>query len=234
MKKLLITFATALLVSISAFAQNEDNDSWFEKDEYIYSSDAVTISSFDQLGFGFSQIKTDENYLDLEMGKSFSFYMDMVAMNVNLTQSGHLKLHSGIRLSVENYTDKKDLIFDSKTIPGTLAAYPSVQDIQKSKMKTVYFGVPVGLKYSIDGFKLYGNFIGELRAKSSAKVKYEDNTKDKNKLSGLEDLRASVECGVGYKDIALFYRYSLTPTFKKTAFGATNDHVMTVGVVIGI
>jgi len=233
MKKLFTTLAAALLVGISAFAQS--NDSWFDdSDSDIYSSDVVKIGS-GGIGLGFSQIISDDKYLDLEMGKSPSLFLDIIELDANLASEGHLKFHTALRWTIDTYSDKNKYLFKSSEVTaGTMAILPTVSNVKKSFMRIDYLGIPVGFKYSNNGVKLFANVLGEVRLSSISKVKYTDNTKNKESINGLEDLRASVECGIGYKDLAVFYRCSLTPTFKKTIPSIENDHIMTIGLILGI
>jgi len=164
----------------------------------------------------------------------------MASIDLNLTRNGHLQLHSALRWTFDNIVPEENVIFGSESGVVTAVPVTSIITVDKSKMRIDYLGIPVGFAYKNSGFKVYANAIGELRTKSISKVKTDKGDDEsvnyggnqKNNLGGFENLRASVECGVGYKNIGVFFKHTLTPTFKSATFSQSDVNFMTIGLTL--
>lgn len=226
------TLIAAALVSISAFAQSDFADR-MKDGEPLYSNDVFSFDVIGQLGFGNNHIISDNLAIDMNPAKSVEFYMNLLTLDINLVNSGNVQLHTALRWSFDNYVSKDNHIFKSSLIPGTITAIPSTDGVKKSKMRADYIGVPVGIKFGAGKFKIFANAIGEYNTKAITKVKYkgEDNTKEN--LEGFETFRGSVEAGAAWGKTAIFAKYTLTPTFVKTAFVDSDAHIFTTGIILG-
>lgn len=228
MKKTMIT-AALLLLGTLGFAQNGIED--LEIDNSIYKNDIVQVDGFSNFQFGFSKFVPGEDDLEMRLGKSFAFSMDMVSLKVKLDKNDRFSLLSGLRWTFENYRPKEAIYYAD--VDSDIFPFPTA-NADKTKMRADYLGIPVGFAFETGEFRIYADVIGEVLTNSISKVKYEDKTKDKEKLSGFEDLRAGVEGGVSYGPIGAFVRYTLTPSFKHYKAIKTDDNVITVGLTLSL
>lgn len=231
MKKV-FAFAAAALLSICAFAQNSIKDRIIE-DEPLYSNRLIDFDLISQIGMGFNYVLSDDAALKMNLLKSFSFSIDLAYLDFNLTSNGAIQLHSALRWTFDNYSSKEGYIYQSKLIPGTISAIPGGSDVKKSKMRTDYLGIPVGIKVKAGDVCIFANALGEYNTKAISKVKYKGSDKEKDVLGGCSEIRHAVEAGIAFDDVAIFCKYTLSPTFEKTTLANPENGIITAGIILG-
>lgn len=218
--------AALLLAGIAASAQSFSKryDNFNEKySNEVVRGSKIDLSIFEHLGFGWSMFNPGENVLDLKMGKSFSFAMDMVNLDVKLSDAFHLR--GALRWTFENYVPESSIVY---TNTGNAISFIPAPDLRKSKMRADYLGIPVGFALKEGHCTFYANVIGEILTKSITKWKT-DKGNGKERINGYEPLRAAVEAGVEYRKLGLFVRYTLTPSFNDASL-LGDDKLLTVGI----
>lgn len=225
MKRIFFT-AALLLAGLAAGAQSfsERYEDFNEKynNEVVHGSN-VDLSLFEHLGFGWSMFNPGENVLDLKMNKSFSFAMDMVNLDVRLSDAFHLR--GALRWTFENYVPESAIVY---TNTGNAISVAPALDLKKSKMRADYLGIPVGFAVKNGHYTFYANAIGEILTKSITKWKT-GKGQGKEVIKGYEPLRAAVEAGVEYRKLGIFVRYTLTPSFSSSSL-LGDDRLLTVGI----
>lgn len=157
-------------------------------------------------------------FMSLNQGKSMEFDLNFYELNIGLAKS-YVGLVSGMGLSFNNYR------FEN---PYTLARGPMMtgavhldyEDLSKTKLAVSYLKVPVLIEFQIpvnqNEGRLFinGGIIGGVKIGSHTKVKHGD-VKDKDRSGfNMNSFKYEATARIGYKGVALFANYSLTPLFQ--------------------
>ena len=176
-----------------------------------------------ELGFnGFDQADYSayvaKDFMSLNQGKSTEIDLNFYELNIGLAKS-YVGLVSGMGLSFNNYRFENPFTIE-KSLTRTEAVPLVYDNLSKSKLAVSYLNIPVLLEFQIpvnnNEGRLYINagIIGGVKIGSHTKVKYGD-TKDKDHSGfNLNAFKYEATARIGYKDIGLFAKYSLTPLFQ--------------------
>lgn len=159
-----------------------------------------------------------KDFMSLNQGKSMEFDFNFYELNIGLAKS-YVGLVSGMGLSFNNYRFENPFTIQK----GTNMTEPVLLDynnLSKTKLAVSYLNVPLLLEFQIpvnqNEGRLFVNagLIGGVKIGSHTKVKYGD-TKDKDRSGfNLNSFKYDATARIGYKDISLFAKYSLTPLFQ--------------------
>ncbi len=160
----------------------------------------------------------DKDFMSLNQGKSIEFNLNFYELNIGLAKN-YVGLVSGMGLSFNNYRfDNPYTLLKGQSITEPIALNP--ENLSKTKLAVSYLNVPLLLEFQIpvnhnDGILfINGGIVGGVKIGSHTKVKYGDK-KDKDRSGfNLNSFTYAATARVGYKDISLFAKYSLTPLFQ--------------------
>jgi len=160
----------------------------------------------------------DKDFMSLNQGKSLELDLNFYELNIGLCKN-YVGLVSGMGLSFNNYRFENPYTLQKgqqRTEP--LALDP--ENLSKTKLAISYLNVPLLLEFQLpvnhNEGRLFVNagIIGGVKIGSHTKVKYGDK-KDKDRDGfNLNSFNYSATARIGYKDISLFAKYSLTPLFQ--------------------
>jgi len=193
--------------------------------------------SFDLLGpfyHGWNTPIQSEYYGDwagkgdfLQYKRAFSFGMTFCRFSFALDPKHSVKINLSGRWDFTRYHYENSILLLSGDdgVPYPYDFYEKT----KSKVFSSYVGLPFGLSYEKDGFKIAANITAEWLVDSYAKYCGE---KTKYVADGFNHFRSNVELVVSYGLIGAYASYSLTPVLTK---GLGNDaHTLTIGFVFGL
>ena len=160
----------------------------------------------------------DKDFMSLNQGKSIEFNLNFYELNIGLAKN-YVGLVSGMGFSFNNYRFDNDYtIAKGATRTEPVALDPN--NLSKTKLAVSYLNVPVLLEFQIpvnhNEGRLFinGGIVGGVKIGSHTKVKYGDK-KDKDRSGfNLNSFNYAATARIGYKDISLFAKYSLTPLFQ--------------------
>ena len=158
-----------------------------------------------------------KDFMALNQGKSIEFNFNFYELNIGLAKN-YVGLVSGMGLSFNNYRFENNYtLYEGNDKTGPLAL---ADNATKTKLAVSYLNVPLLLEFQIpvnhnDGrLFINGGIVGGVKIGSHTKVKYGDK-KDKDRSGfNLNSFTYAATARVGYKDISLFAKYSLTPLFQ--------------------
>lgn len=160
----------------------------------------------------------NKDFMSLDQGKSMEFDLNFYELNISLAKS-YVGLVSGMGLSFNNYRFENPYSLEkgqNMTLP--IALQPD--NLSKTKLAISYLNVPLLLEFQIPVNQHQGRLfvnagiIGGVKIGSHTKVKYGDK-KDKDRSGfNLNSFNYAATARVGYKDVSLFAKYSLTPLFQ--------------------
>ncbi|MDP2336374.1 MAG: outer membrane beta-barrel protein, partial [Bacteroidota bacterium] len=158
------------------------------------------------------------DFMLLNQGKSMEFDFNFYELNIGLARS-YVGLVSGMGLSFNNYRFENPYTLGKgqyTTVPERL----NPDNLSKTKLAVSYLNVPLLLEFQIpvnqNEGRLFVNagLIGGVKIGSHTKVKYGD-TKNKDRSGfNLNSFKYAATGRIGYKDMSLFFNYSLTPLFE--------------------
>ncbi len=176
-----------------------------------------------ELGFnGFDKadysMYNGNDFMALNQGKSGEFALNFYELNIGLAKS-YVGLVSGMGLSFNSYRFENPYTIE-KGAQRTEPVLLGYDDLSKSKLAISYLNVPLLLEFQIpvnqNEGRLFVNagIIGAVKIGSHTKVKHGD-TKDKDRDGfNLNAFKYEATARIGYKDVSLFAKYSLTPLFQ--------------------
>jgi hypothetical protein len=160
----------------------------------------------------------NKDFMSLDQGKSMEFDLNFYELNISLAKS-YVGLVSGMGLSFNNYRFENPYSLE-KGQNMTLPVGLNPDNLSKTKLAISYLNVPLLLEFQIPVNQHQGRLfvnagiIGGVKIGSHTKVKYGDK-KDKDRSGfNLNSFSYAATARVGYKDVSLFAKYSLTPLFQ--------------------
>ena len=160
----------------------------------------------------------DKDFMSLDQGKSMEFDLNFYELNISLAKS-YVGLVSGMGLSFNNYRFENPYTLD-KGQNMTLPIELDPDNLSKTKLAISYLNVPLLLEFQIpvnqhEG-RLFVNagIIGGVKIGSHTKVKYGNNKEKDRSGFNLNSFNYAATARVGYKDVSIFAKYSLTPLFQ--------------------
>lgn len=160
----------------------------------------------------------NKDFMSLNQGKSLEFNFNFYELNIGLSKN-YVGLVSGMGLSFNNYRFENDYTLEKgSTRTDPVALDPN--NLAKTKLAVSYLNVPLLLEFQIPVNNREGRLflsagvVGGVKIGSHTKVKYgNDKQKDRSGFN-INSFNYAATARVGYKDIALFAKYSLTPLFE--------------------
>jgi len=182
---------------------------------------------FEGIEFGFNAFDkpdysmynaVDKDFMSLNQGKSMEIDLNFYELNIGLIKN-YVGLVSGMGLSFNNYRFENPYTL-KKAGDMTEPVFLTYDNLSKTKLAVTYLNVPLLLEFQIpvnqNEGRLYINagIVGGVKIGSHTKVKHGD-TKDKDHSSfNLNSFNYAATARIGYKDIGLFAKYSLTSLFE--------------------
>jgi hypothetical protein len=175
------------------------------------------FNGFDQADYSMYEAKY-KDFMSLNQGKSWEIGLNCYEFDISLYKSV-VGLISGMGLSFNDYKFENRYTIQ-RTAERTVPVPLEYTSLDKTKLSVSYLNVPLLIEFQIpvnekEG-KLYLNagFVGGVKLGSHTKVKH-DGTKDKDRSGfNINSFKYDACVRIGYKDIGLFAKYSLTPLFK--------------------
>lgn len=169
-------------------------------------------------------LPAEAQFMELNTGKSWGINLNFIQYDIGFG-TDKVGLVTGMGLEFNNYKFDGDnsIIKDPVTREIVSLEYDAGTNIEKTKLATTYFTVPLLLEFQIpvSGHKrihISGGVIGGLKIGSHTKVVYkETGTKQKDKIRddfNLSPLRYGVTARIGYRALKIFATYNLTPMFE--------------------
>lgn len=159
-----------------------------------------------------------DNFMSLNQGKSLEFDFNFYELNIGLAKN-YVGLVSGMGLSFNNYRFQNPFTLKREQNMTTPIALDP-ENLSKTKLAVSYLTVPLLLEFQIpvnnNEGRLFinGGIVGGVKIGSHTKVKYGDNKEKDRSGFNLNSFNYAATARIGYKDICLFAKYSLTPLFE--------------------
>jgi len=163
----------------------------------------------------------ENSFFDLNTSRSAVF--NMILPNVSLGITGRFGLVTALGLNFNNYRFDRNNSITVDANGVVIPYYPAVEDIEKSKLATLYAILPVILEAQIpvshgSSINIGAGIVGAVKLGSHTKVVYYDNGKQKAKTRddySLNLLRYGVTGRLGYEMVQLYGTCYLSPMFEK-------------------
>jgi len=200
-----------------------------------------SISTY--LSFGAMMLTNDQPNNDLDNNLEFSNNLEIgLAYNLQFSNTSPWGFVSGLGMSWRTLRLKNDKIFaiDNQNI----ILEDSGKSLSKSKLRTGYIMIPVGLQYNFsplktvgdntqyrnyfDGFKIGAGFYGGVRMSSNNIVKGSGIKFRKREEYKVNPFIYGVQINFSYNDFALFIKKDFSNFFKDHTF--ENDKMIQIGI----
>jgi hypothetical protein len=156
--------------------------------------------------------------MSLNQGKSIEVDLNFYELNIGLVKN-YVGLVSGMGISFNSYRFENPYTL-KKGVQRTEPVLLDYSDLSKTKLAVTYLNVPLLLEFQIpvnhNEGRLFINagLVGSVKIGSHTKVKHGD-IKDKDRSGfNINSFNYSSNVRIGYKDISLFAKYSLTSLFE--------------------
>lgn len=159
----------------------------------------------------------NKDFMSLNQGKSIEFNFNFYELNIGLAKN-YVGLVSGMGFSFNNYRFENAYTIvkgQSRTEPVSL----DENNLAKTKLAVSYLNVPLLLEFQIPVNQhegrlfLNAGIVGGVKIGSHTKVKYGNNKEKDRSGFNINSFNYAATARVGYKDVSLFAKYSLTPLF---------------------
>jgi len=160
----------------------------------------------------------DKDFMSLNQGKSLEFDLNFYELNIGLAKS-YVGLVSGMGISLNSYRFDNPYTLQklqNMTVPIAL----DEDNLSKTKLAISYLNVPLLLEFQIPVNQREGRLfvnagvIGGVKIGSHTKVKYGNNKEKDRSGFNINSFNYAATARVGYKDVSIFAKYSLTPLFQ--------------------
>lgn len=242
MKKIMFA-AAALLLSLTAFAQDSDLLTVTPEEDNMTVSIAgfgiklgpstgsnsshgayTSAEGFSPVNIGVATIMCDQDIPEIRIPRSWHLNTDIVSFGLHGRSKNSLFAETGIRLSYFNYRldDGRAITINGNGVPEFIEG--AVYD--KSKFKLTYLGVPFTIGFRVNrSLKISATASFDMLVDARNKVK---KPKAKTQLYDLNPYRSSVELSVYGHDCGLFVNYGLTSIFKEST--GIDAHTLSIGI----
>lgn len=159
-----------------------------------------------------------DDFMAVNQGKSYELGFNLYELNIGISKS-YVGLVSGFGLTFNDY--KFDNRYTIAKGPNRIEpVYLDQEDLSKTKLSVVYLNVPLLLEFQIpvnhNEGRIYINagLEGGVKLGSHTKVKH-GGTKEKDHSGfNINSFKYDATARIGYKNIGLYAKYSLTPLFQ--------------------
>jgi hypothetical protein len=173
------------------------------------------FNAFDRPDYSMYNTK---DFMSLNQGKSIEVDLNFYELNIGLVKN-YVGLVSGMGISFNSYRFENPYTL-KKGVQRTEPVLLDYSDLSKTKLAVTYLNVPLLLEFQIpvnhNEGRLFINagLVGSVKIGSHTKVKHGD-IKDKDRSGfNINSFNYSSNVRIGYKDISLFAKYSLTSLFE--------------------
>ncbi|MEI6049472.1 MAG: hypothetical protein WCS03_11285 [Bacteroidota bacterium] len=218
------------------FEKYSDNDEWDKEDkEEGHSKRRNRFKGhWSGVEFGFNNYLAPDkslvmpeniDYMTLHSSKSTNFNINFSQLSLGLSK--HIGFVTGLGLNWNNYRfDGNNNII--KGTNGIIEALDPEDNLEKSKLATIYLTLPFMLEFQIPANNNHLNIaagpIGAIKLGSHSKMVYEDGQKVKaNGDFSLNMLRYGATARFGYENFQLYGTYYMTPLFRTGKGPEGND-----------
>lgn len=163
-----------------------------------------------------NSIANSPEFMSLNSSSSVNLNLQFFGLPIKITNN--MALVSGMGLEWNNYrfSNKNSIVVDSS---GVTVDLPFGRGVEKSKLKTVYFNIPLALEFHIptdrSQVKILFGVIGGGRIGTKTKVNYHDGKDINHDDLNISPFRYGYIASIGYKAISLYINYYATPLFIK-------------------
>jgi hypothetical protein len=167
----------------------------------------------------------DIDYMTLHSGKSTNFNINFAQLSLGLMR--HFGVVTGLGLTWNNYRfDGNNNI--QKGDNGIIERLDPGDQLEKSKLATIYLDLPVMLEFQIPADNHHLNFaagpVGAIKLGSHSKMVYKNGEKVKsNEDFSLNMMRVGATARVGYQNFQLYGTYYWTPLFQSAKSPGGHD-----------
>ena len=246
MKKILLAVAAFAALSLGAFAQDTDLESF---NEISLTKEGSKIET--DLGFAFPMYfgastlagatykgewavaeKLIPGFQEMQIPKNFVYGLDMVSLGFKMDDAP-VEASLALRWTFMDFTFKNSAYtlreVNHTYIPSAIGLETTSYDGKKSKIHANYLGVPLRVKFKIGEGFVYAGASAELLISGYTKYK---KPRVRTTNSGIfSPFRATLEAGFGYEGLGFFVLYGLTPLFPQ---GLSDARTLSFGLVLGI
>jgi hypothetical protein len=158
----------------------------------------------------------DIDYMTLHSSKSNSFNLNFTQQSFGLTR--HFGLVTGLGINWNNYRFDGNNSIEKGPL-GVIQSLPVVDQLEKSKLTTVYLTLPIMAELQIPAdnhhINIAAGVIGAVKIGSHTKMVYENGDKVKsNDDFSLSMLRYGPTARIGFENFQVYATYYMTPLFK--------------------
>ncbi|MEE0236398.1 MAG: hypothetical protein UD961_09625 [Bacteroidales bacterium] len=213
-----------------------ENDKEEYTDEYIYHEPRKNAVTANLLGFSYGGTaltampyygpwEGEGDFLDIYAGR---FDLEGASWTVSLDKRGIFYYRIGVLASFDIYSFNNNVtLYNNES--GDLMPRPLEGNVKKSRLRTTYCGVNMGLGFKIHKVMLMVSGTAEILGNAS--VKYKNPGKTVYQIKGLNPIRSRISLSSTWDGFGLYVDYSLTPVFKP---GTGNDaHTLSFGCKFG-
>jgi hypothetical protein len=165
---------------------------------------------------GSTVMPADINYMTLHSGKSHNFNLNFTQQSFGITR--FMGFVTGLGINWNNYRfDGDNNIL--KLPDGVIGVFDPGEQMEKTKLTTVYLTCPLLFELQIPSYSHHlnfaGGFIGAVKIGSHTKIIYEDGRKEKSSGDfSLNILRIGPTARIGFENFQIYGTYYMTPLFK--------------------
>jgi hypothetical protein len=162
----------------------------------------------------------EDKFMDLKAGKSWNFNLNFAQYSLGLG-SDRFGITTGMGIEWNNYhfSDTNSI----QKVNGSIEPISIPENTKRNRLQTTYLTIPLLLEFQFPNIERenrayfsVGGIMG-IKLFSNTKIKYFDNgNKQKEKYKSdfyLNSLRFGLTARCGYKDMAMYLNYYLTPLF---------------------
>jgi hypothetical protein len=162
----------------------------------------------------------EEKFMDLKAGKSWNFNFNFAQYSMGIG-GDRFGITTGMGLEWNNYHFSDTNIIQKQN--GIIVSKATPENTKRNRLQTTYLTIPLLLELQFPNcarqnraYLSMGGIMG-IKLFSNTKIKYiEGGNKQKEKYKSdyyLNSLRFGLTARLGYKDVAVYMNYYLTPVF---------------------
>lgn len=167
----------------------------------------------------------DNNFLDLNVAKSFHFGFNILSYSTSLNHTSSLRIGTALHFMCDNYVFDNNVTL--KRVDGLIVPVELEKDYKKSKLTAAYIGVPVNLTYRYRRAAITLTGYADLLINSHTKYK---KPKEKEHLSGLNQFQLGFGANVTFASFGVYGKYCASPLFKNDV--GPEAHLLNFGIIL--